>query len=153
MTERRHTVDIDPFNLDRFVQAQLGTYSQALAEIQRGEKRSHWMWFIFPQLTGLGRSYESQFYGISGLDEARYYLTHDILGSRLRDCVSTLLELQHLTARQIFGPTDEMKLRSSMTLFETVSDELVFKDALEKYFGGGRDELTLEILRNKDQFS
>jgi len=92
----------DPFNLERFVLAQRNTYSQALSEIARGRKTSHWMWFIFPQVKGLGRSYEAQLYGISGLDEARAYLSHEILGARLRECVSALLNVENRTALAIF---------------------------------------------------
>ena len=136
----------DSFNLERFVLAQRNVYWKALAEIERGQKISHWMWFIFPQMKGLGRSYESQLYGISGLDEARAYLGHEILGDRLRECVSVLLKLQDLTARQIFGPIDEIKLRSSLTLFKTASSEQVFQNALVKYFNGEPDKLTLNLL-------
>ena len=124
----------DPFDLNRFVNAQSNVYSRALSEIERGRKTSHWMWYIFPQVKGLGRSYESRLYAISGLEEARAYLSHEILGSRLRECVLTLLTLEYRTAVEICGAIDEMKLRSSLTLFRVASDEPIFDRALEKFF-------------------
>lgn len=134
------------FNLERFVLAQRNVYSQALSEIIRGRKTSHWMWFIFPQVKGLGRSYESQLYGIGDLSEARAYLAHEVLGNRLRECVSTLLRIENRTALEIFGPIDEMKLRSSLTLFNAASEEVIFDQAIAKYFNGQTDDLTLGIL-------
>ena len=134
------------FNLERFVLAQRNVYSQALSEIIRGRKTSHWMWFIFPQVKGLGRSYESQLYGIGDLSEARAYLAHDVLGNRLRECVSALLRIENRTALEIFGPIDEMKLRSSLTLFNAASEEVIFDQAIVKYFNGQTDDLTLGIL-------
>ena len=134
------------FNLERFVLAQRNVYSQVLSEIIRGRKTSHWMWFIFPQVKGLGRSYESQLYGIGDLSEARAYLAHDVLGNRLRECVSTLLRIENRTALEIFGPIDEMKLRSSLTLFNAASEEVIFDQAIVKYFNGQTDDLTLGIL-------
>lgn len=134
------------FNLERFVLAQRNVYSQALSEIIRGRKTSHWMWFIFPQVKGLGRSYESQLYGIGDLSEARAYLAHDVLGNRLRECVSALLRIENRTALEIFGPIDEMKLRSSLTLFNAASEEVIFDQAIAKYFNGQTDDLTLGIL-------
>lgn len=136
----------DDFNLERFVLAQRNVYSQALSEIIRGRKTSHWMWFIFPQVKGLGRSYESQLYGIGDLSEARAYLAHDVLGNRLRECVSALLRIENRTALEIFGPIDEMKLRSSLTLFNAASEEVIFDQAIAKYFNGQTDDLTLGIL-------
>jgi uncharacterized protein (DUF1810 family) len=141
------TNQIDRFDLERFVRAQANTYSQALSEIASGRKASHWMWFIFPQVRGLGRSYRSTFYGIASLDEARAYLAHEVLGKRLRECVSTLLQLDGRSALEIFGPIDEIKLRSSLTLFKTASDDPIFGNALEKYFNGQPDGMTLEILK------
>src|SRR5690349_16993411 len=108
----------DKFNLERFVVAQRNTYARALSEIKQGRKSTHWMWFIFPQLKGLGRSYESELYGIGGLEEAEAYLSHQTLGNRLRECISGLLTVENRTALEIFGPVDEMKLRSSLTLFK-----------------------------------
>jgi uncharacterized protein (DUF1810 family) len=132
--------------LERFVLAQRNTYARALSEIKRGQKSSHWMWFIFPQLKGLGRSYESRLYGISGLDEAEAYLSHEILGDRLNECVSTLLTVTDRTALEIFGSVDEMKLRSSLTLFKVASAEPIFDEALGKFFGGKLDSATLKLL-------
>jgi uncharacterized protein (DUF1810 family) len=144
MTERQ--IQNDKFDLERFVLAQRNIYSRALSEIARGQKTSHWMWFIFPQVKGLGRSYEAQLYGISGLDEAKLYLSHEVLGDRLRKCVSALMHVEGRTALEIFGPIDEMKLRSSLTLFKTAADEQIFDAALQKHFGGQTDNLTLELL-------
>ena len=136
----------DQFDLERFVVAQQNIYPRAIAEIETGQKVSHWMWFIYPQLRGLGRSYKSQFYGISSLAEARAYLSHEILGTRLRQCVSALLNLNGRTAFEIFGEVDEKKLSSSLTLFRMASNEAIFTEALDKYFGGQNDESTLVIL-------
>jgi uncharacterized protein (DUF1810 family) len=136
----------DKFNLERFVLAQRNTYVRALTEIKHGQKSSHWMWFIFPQLKGLGRSYESQLYGISGLDEARAYLSHKILGNRLKECVSSLLTVENQSAREIFGSVDEMKLRSSLTLFKVALTEPIFDEALSKFFDGKLDDATLKLL-------
>jgi uncharacterized protein (DUF1810 family) len=144
MTERQ--TQSNDFNLERFVLAQRNTYSRALSEIAQGQKRTHWMWFIFPQVKGLGRSYESQLYGIGGLDEARAYLSDEVLGSRLRECVLALLRIEGRSALEIFGPIDEIKLRSSLTLFKAASDEQIFAKALGKYFEGQPDNKTLEIL-------
>ena len=146
MPDQKTKSDRDDFNLERFVLAQRNVYSQALSEIIRGRKTSHWMWFIFPQVKGLGRSYESQLYGIGDLSEARAYLAHDVLGNRLRECVSTLLRIENRTALEIFGPIDEMKLRSSLTLFNAASEEVIFDQAIAKYFNGQTDDLTLGIL-------
>lgn len=136
----------DPFNLGRFVLAQRDIYSRALSEIIRGRKSTHWMWFIFPQVRGLGRSYESQYYGIASLDEARAYLLHAVLGDRLKQCVTALLNIEESSALAIFGPIDEMKLRSSLTLFRAASNEPVFDEAIKKFFNGVPDTKTLDIL-------
>ena len=119
----------DPFHLDRFVEAQAGgVYEAALAELRAGQKRSHWMWFIFPQHRDLGRSATAKFYGLSGVDEARAYAAHPLLGPRLRECAAAVLEhLGETSAEAILGPADAMKLRSSMEIFaEAVPDELLF---------------------------
>ena len=136
------------FDLQRFLDAQAGgVYEDALAELQRGHKTSHWMWFVFPQLRGLGHSAASSYYGLSGMDEARAYLEHPVLGERLRHCCEILLSLDGLTAHQIFGHPDDLKLRSSMTLFELAGvDKEIFVRVLEKYFGGVRDTATIELL-------
>jgi uncharacterized protein (DUF1810 family) len=124
----------DPFDLERFVEAQDRVWPAVIAELRAGHKTSHWMWFVFPQLKGLGSSPMSIKYAIDGLDEARAYLAHPILGPRLRECAQILLDLSGYTAFDIFGGIDAMKLRSSMTLFaEAAPDEPLFRDVLAKY--------------------
>jgi uncharacterized protein (DUF1810 family) len=125
----------DPFNLKRYIEAQEGTYAGALAEIRRGAKRGHWMWFIFPQLRGLGRSEMAHRFGISSLDEARAYLTHPVLGPRLRECVAALQDLTSRSAAEVFGDVDAMKLRSSLTLFAQAGRGPIFEAALSRWFG------------------
>jgi uncharacterized protein (DUF1810 family) len=133
--------------LDRFVQAQAGAYEDALAEIRAGRKRSHWMWFVFPQLKGLGRSQTAQFYGIASLDEARRYLADPVLGRRLRECARAVADLKGHSAAEVFGAPDDIKLRSSLTLFEAADpEETVFGEALAAVWGGQRDPATLERL-------
>ena len=132
-------------DLQRFVDAQdeRGTYDAALAELRAGRKRSHWMWFVFPQLTGLGRSAMAQRYALSGLEEARAYLAHPVLGPRLRDCCEALLRLAEPDAEQVLGPVDAQKLRSSMTLFALAAPhEAVFRDVLTTCCAGREDETT-----------
>ena len=137
----------DRFDLDRFVSAQTDIYEVALAEIRRGAKRSHWMWFVFPQIDGLGRSAMAQRYAIRSIDEARAFLAHPILGGRLRACVAALQDLTGTTADAIFGQLDAMKLRSSLTLFAAAArGERLFEAALDRWFGGQPDEATLERL-------
>lgn len=145
----------DPFNLRRFVSAQEEIYSRraetvyaaALAELRSGQKRTHWMWFIFPQYKGLGYSSMSQHYAIQSSEEARHYLSHPLLGSRLVECAEAVLNTNGRSASQIFGSPDDMKLRSSMTLFATVTDsESIFSRVLDKYFQGQQDTKTLELL-------
>ena len=137
----------DPFNLQRFVDAQQGTIDDALAELAAGSKQSHWMWFVFPQLAGLGRSPAAMFYAIASLDEARAYLNHPLLGPRLRQCVGALQPWAgKRSADQIFGTVDAMKLRSSLTLFDRVEPSGLFDQALVNFFGGRRDERTLALL-------
>ena len=137
----------DPFDLDRFVQAQAGVYSEALAELRAGHKRTHWMWYIFPQIDGLGYSWTSKHYAIKSEAEARAYLDHAILGSRLRECTQTVLDVEGRSASDIFDPPDDLKLRSSMTLFARVSNpDSVFARVLAKYFHGRRDDKTLAIM-------
>lgn len=139
----------DEYRLERFVAAQdaRDTYARALEELRAGAKRSHWMWFIFPQVTGLGLSAMAREYAISGLAEARAYLDHPVLGPRLRECASALTALDGLDATEVFGPVDAMKLRSSMTLFAAAApDESIFTDVLAQYFGGDRDGATLSRL-------
>ena len=140
----------DPFDLRRFVQAQSnGLYEQALEELRRGRKDSHWMWFVFPQLRGLGQSTTAHRYGITGLAEARAYLEHPLLGPRLRECARTLLDLDAArgTALDIFGGVDAMKLRSSLTLFSIAAGPgSDYERLIDKYCGGDRDELTVALL-------
>jgi uncharacterized protein (DUF1810 family) len=139
----------DPYGLQRFVAAQDdgGTYVAAVNELRAGRKRSHWMWFVFPQVAGLGQSPTSRRYAISSLDEARAYLEHPVLGSRLRECAGILSELEGHSAQEIFGGIDAMKLRSSMTLFARADpDRPEFRRVLEIYFGGDPDATTERLL-------
>lgn len=136
----------DDFDLARFVDAQVKTYAAALAEIRRGAKRTHWMWFIFPQLAGLGHSKMAQRYGISSLDEVRAFLAHPILGPRYRECVEALQDLPTANGEAVFGPIDAMKLRSSLTLFSAASDEQLFGAALVRWFDSKADIATLDLL-------
>lgn len=136
------------FDLDRFVAAQAGIYAQALAELQAGRKRNHWMWFVFPQLAGLGRSPTAIFYAIASAAEARAYLAHPLLGGRLRECARAVLGHRERSAEAIFGVVDAMKLRSSMTLFEAAAaDAPPFAAILDAFFDGERDAATLDLLR------
>lgn len=136
----------DPFSLERFVLAQEQIYERALAEIRAGEKRSHWMWFIFPQNVELGRSPMAVRYGIRSTDEARAYLAHPLLGARLRECVSVLDGVAPPDAQAVFGAIDAMKLRSSLTLFEAAGGGSAFSAALDRWFGGVRDPAVLALL-------
>lgn len=137
----------DPFDLDRFLNAQSGVYPQVLAELRAGQKRSHWIWFIFPQVKGLGQSSHSQFYGIGSLAEAQAYLGHPVLGPRLEECTILVTQVQKKPIEQILGYPDDLKFRSSMTLFSrAATDPKIYNDALDKYFAGRPDQLTLEIL-------
>lgn len=139
----------DPFNLERFVQAQRGSYATALAELQAGQKRSHWMWYIFPQIAGLGHSATAQRYAIGGADEARAYLAHPLLGARLAECCAALLSIEGRSASAILGYPDDLKLRSSMTLFSAVSPPgSIFAQVLAKYYQGEPDARTLKIVDN-----
>ena len=132
--------------MQRFIQAQETSYPTALAEVRAGYKSSHWMWYIFPQLKGLGFSSTAQYYGINGREEAMAYLKHPVLGARLREITSMLLTLEGKSAVEIFGRTDAMKLRSSMTLFYAVSEDDLFKKVLDKYYDGKPDGRTLAML-------
>jgi uncharacterized protein (DUF1810 family) len=137
----------DPFNLARFVEAQADSYKQALSEIRSGRKRSHWMWFIFPQFAGLGVSSMSERYAVKSVAEAEAYLAHPVLGPRLLECSEAVLRLEGLAAVKIFGSPDDMKLRSCATLFACVSpDGSVFHRIIDKYFDGKRDEATLRLV-------
>jgi uncharacterized protein (DUF1810 family) len=134
------------FDLDRFVTAQRGTYDTALTELRGGRKRSHWMWFVFPQVAGLGVGPTAQRYAISGLAEARAYLAHPVLGPRLVEAARALLALPGDDPVAVLGGTDAQKLRSSMTLFVQASDEPAFRQVLEKYYDGSEDDATLTRL-------
>jgi len=138
---------IDPHGLERFVRAQEGDYDSALGEIRGGRKESHWMWYVFPQVEGLGHSSMSRRYSIEGLAEARAYLAHPVLGPRLLECVEAVLALEGLSAGDIFGSPDDLKLRSCATLFACVAPPgSAFHRLLEKYFGGKPDPRTLRLL-------
>ena len=137
----------DAHDLERFVEAQERMYQRALAELRRGRKTSHWMWFVFPQFAGLGFSAMSERYAIRSLAEARAYLAHPVLGARLLECSAAVAESEATTAEQIFGGVDAMKLRSSMTLFARAApDESVFTRVLQRFFGGVPDANTLTLL-------
>jgi uncharacterized protein (DUF1810 family) len=138
----------DPYDLDRFVRAQAADYDQALSELREGKKRSHWMWYIFPQMEGLGLSPMSRQYAIKSADEARAYLDHPILGPRLQECATVVYDIDGRSAFDIFGAPDDMKLRSSATLFASVSGGGVFEQIIQKYFEGQHDEKTLQTLRS-----
>lgn len=141
----------DPYDLDRFVQAQNPVFGAVQAELSRGRKQSHWMWFVFPQVAGLGFSAMSQRYAIVSRAEAEAYLAHPVLGPRLIACTRLVLAVDGRTINAILGAPDDAKFRSSMTLFGAVSDEPVFDEALAKYFAGERDDATLEILLKLDR--
>lgn len=142
----------DPYNLERFLEAQAHCYPRVLEELGAGEKTSHWMWFIFPQLRGLGVSATARRFGLAGLEEARAYLAHPLLGGRLRECTRTLLAVEGRTAHEIFGSPDDLKLRSCLTLFAQATvpspagGDRVFGEALAKYYRGEPDPRTLELL-------
>lgn len=153
----------DPYNLQRFLDAQAEVYQEVLSELRSGRKTSHWMWFTFPQLQGLGRSSTAQYFAIASLDEARAYLAHRVLGPRLRECTELVNRIENRTVAQVFGAPDDLKFRSSMTLFLRASQSQSsaapsrasndssrsnsFAAALEKYFAGKPDPLTLSLLR------
>ena len=135
-------------NLERFVEAQEPVYGRVCEELQRGEKRSHWMWFIFPQVAGLGHSEMARRYAIASLSEAQAYLEHPVLGRRLRECVTILNGVEGRTISQILGYPDDLKLRSCLTLFaRAASDNALFLAALKKYYSGHEDPATLELLK------
>jgi uncharacterized protein (DUF1810 family) len=137
----------DHYNLHRFVNAQEPEFKKVRSELRDGYKSGHWMWFIFPQIKGLGNSYMANTFAISSREEAKAYLKHPVLGPRLRECTRLVTRIEGRSIDDIFGDTDSMKFRSSMTLFaHATSDNEVFKDALKKYFGGEFDRLTLERL-------
>lgn len=136
----------DPFDLGRFVAAQEPIYATVLAELSDGMKRTHWIWFIFPQMRGLGHSATAQRYGISSSDEVRAYLAHPVLGPRLRECASLLATHAGRSAAEILGYPDDLKVRSSMTLFAHVGQEPIFRDVLDAFYDGQDDPATLALL-------
>jgi uncharacterized protein (DUF1810 family) len=141
------TSDGDPFDLERFVDAQAAVYDAVVDELRAGRKRTHWMWFVFPQLLGLGGSPMAARYGITSLDEARAYLHHELLGPRLRECTRLVNQVQDRSVAEIFGSPDDLKLCSSMTLFALAADDNHdFVELLDKYYGGQRDPRTLSEL-------
>ncbi len=136
--------------LQRFIQAQQNQYETALSEMKKGRKRSHWMWYIFPQIKGLGFSEMSNYYAIQNKQEAEAYVTHPVLGKRLTEICEALLQLPDNNARNIFGSPDDLKLHSSMTLFASLADSpSVFTDVLKKFFSGNKDEKTIRILQQE----
>lgn len=142
--------DADPYDLHRFVDAQDGVYDAVLAELRRGRKRTHWIWFVFPQLRELGRSPTAHHYGVSSLQEAQAYLAHDTLGPRLRECARLVAAIDGASADEIFGWPDNLKVRSSMTLFARAADDpgiqADFRAVLDKFYNGEEDEATVELL-------
>ena len=149
MIKPRGTVDRgDPFDLGRFTRAQEGIYSNVLAELSGGQKRTHWIWFIFPQIDGLAYSTTSKHYAIKSIEEARQYLNDPVLGTRLRECAQTVLAVEGRSVAEIFGYPDDLKLKSSMTLFAYVAEpRSVFVRVLDKYFQGEQDVRTLDLLK------
>lgn len=141
------TESTDPYSLSRFVEAQDRVYEQALAELHAGRKRTHWMWYIFPQLEGLGHSPTAKHYAIKNAEEACAYLNHSLLGPRLLDCTRAVLSIEGKSASEIFGFPDDLKLKSCMTLFASVAEpNSPFEQVLRKYYGGMGDEKTLHLL-------
>ena len=145
----RNTGVTDPFDLGRFLSAQDGIYEDALQELRSGQKRSHWMWYVFPQINGLGASDTARRYAIKSLEEAGKYLEHPVLGTRLLDCTKSINNLKGRTALQIFGSPDDRKFCSSMTLFELIAGQnLEYSSALDKYCSGRRYPATLQLLQS-----
>ncbi|MEI6973018.1 MAG: DUF1810 domain-containing protein, partial [bacterium] len=155
LANRRSTASVargDPFDLARFTTAQEGVYDRALTELRCGQKRTHWMWYIFPQIDGLGHSDTSKRFAIKSVDEARQYLGHPLLGPRLLKCAKVILAIKELSATEVFGFPDDVKLRSSMTLFAHISvPDSVFVRVLDKYFNGQQDAATLHLLDELDK--
>lgn len=141
----------DPYDLRRFVEAQEAVYPRVVAELSRGRKQSHWMWFIFPQIAGLGFSQMAQHYAITSRGEAVAYLAHDVLGPRLIECTGLVVGLANRTIHEILGPPDDIKFRSSMTLFDAVSENPIFDRAIAKYFPDGKDMATIRILSEMER--
>jgi uncharacterized protein (DUF1810 family) len=136
----------DPFDLQRFLDAQAPIYARVVAELRRGQKQTHWMWFVFPQLAGLGHSAMAQRFAIASREEAVAYLGHGVLGPRLKECTALIMAVEGRTAREILGSPDDLKFQSSMTLFSAVSSDPEFSAALTKFYGGKPDQRTLDLL-------
>ncbi|MDQ2642614.1 MAG: DUF1810 domain-containing protein [Myxococcota bacterium] len=137
----------DQFHLARFLTAQDGVYASVVKELREGTKTSHWMWFVFPQVRGLGKSATAERFALSGVDEAVAYVGHPVLGARLRECVEIVNGLRGLSALQVFGTPDDLKFRSSMTLFAVAApNERLFREALSRYYGGEPDQRTLSLV-------
>jgi uncharacterized protein (DUF1810 family) len=147
MTQPAVSPSDDPFGLERFVSAQEGAYPQAIAELRRGRKRSHWIWFVFPQIDGLGSSETTRHFAIKSLDEARAFLAHPVLGTRLRECAEAVLQHSGRAISDVLPHPDDLKLQSSMTLFELAAPrDSVFGRVLDQFYGGERDQRTLELV-------
>jgi len=140
------------YNLSRFLSAQENIYEQVVMELEKGQKRSHWMWFIFPQIKGLGSSTTALKFGIDGLEEAKAYYNHPILGGRLLECVRLLLKIDHPNVDYIFGYPDNLKLKSSLTLFMEATSDPIFEKTLDHYFNGVKDDHTLRLLNRNETF-
>jgi uncharacterized protein (DUF1810 family) len=154
MSESQPDIERDPHNLNRFLEAQQGDYEQALTEIRNGRKRSHWMWYIFPQYDGLGFSSTSKHYAIKSLAEVEAYLNHPVLGPRLQEVAQAALDVEGRSAHEVFGSPDDMKLKSCATLFAQVSPAgSVFEQLLTKYYRGERDEKTLDLIGTEPESS
>jgi uncharacterized protein (DUF1810 family) len=139
----------DPFDLQRFLDAQAPIYARVVAELRRGQKQSHWMWFVFPQLAGLGHSAMAQRFAIASREEAVAYLGHGVLGFRLKECTALIMAVEGRTVREILGSPDDLKFQSSMTLFSAVSSDPEFAAAIAKLYGGRSDQRTLDLLLPK----
>lgn len=144
------SVNDDPFDLNRFVKGQAKSYANILEELRGGEKRTHWMWYIFPQIDGLGNTANSKYYAIKSIEEAQQYLSHPVLGARLLECAEAVLAIEGWSISEIMGHPDNLKLKSSMTLFGYIAGtNSVFVRVLDKYFHGQRDTRTLHLLENR----
>jgi len=138
------------YNLDRFIKAQNLVYNSVIYELKSRRKYTHWMWYIFPQFDGLGYSHQTKFYAIKSLEEAKAYLEHTVLSKRLEECCNLLLDIENKSIEQILGYPDNLKLQSSMTLFNKVSNDKIFQDVLDKYFDGKEDIRTLELIEKEE---
>lgn len=140
----------DIFDLNRFISAQQGVYDRVLAELNNGKKRSHWMWYVFPQFQGLGQSQTSKYYAIKTREEAIAYFNHPILGKRLKECTEAVINIKRKSVSEIFGYPDDRKLKSSMTLFSSATSDPLFDRVLDRYFHSEKDEKTLRLLEKSD---